>query len=69
MDRARLLQDRAKRRKYGLPPQLRPPKLENRSAQARNYLANADWVNADISITTAARRCRPSTGCAASLSK
>ncbi len=54
MNRARLLQDRAKRRKYGLPPQLRPPKLEDRSAQTRNYLANADWVNADISITTTA---------------
>jgi ABC-2 type transport system permease protein len=52
MDRSRLLQDRAKRRKYGLPPQLRPPKLEDRSAQARNYAANADWVNADISVTT-----------------
>jgi len=52
MDRSRLLQDRAKRRKYGLTPQLRPPKLEDRSAQTRNYLANADWVNADISITT-----------------
>ena len=52
MDRARLLQDRAKRRKYGLTPQLRPPKLEDRSAQDRNYLANADWVNADIRVTT-----------------
>src|SRR6185503_1734993 len=52
MDRARLLQDRAKRRKYGLPPQLRPPKLEDRAAQARNYLINADWVNADIHVTT-----------------
>jgi len=52
MDRNRLLQDRAKRRKYGLTPQLRPPKLEDRAAQARNYLANADWVNADISVTT-----------------
>ncbi len=52
MDRAQLMQDRAKRRKYGLPPQLRAAKLEDRSAQARNYLANADWVNADISVTT-----------------
>jgi ABC-2 type transport system permease protein len=52
MDRNRLLRDRAKRKKYGLVAQLRPPKLEDRSAQARNYLANADWVNADISITT-----------------
>lgn len=52
MDRARLLQERARRRKYGLPPQLRPPKLEDRAAQSRNYLLNADWVNADIRVTT-----------------
>ncbi len=54
MNRGQLLQDRAKRRKYGLPPQLRPPKLEDRAAQAKNYLANADWVNARIAITTEA---------------
>jgi len=54
MDRQQLLRDRAKRRKYGLPAELRPPKLEDRSAQARNYLVNADWVNADITITTVA---------------
>ncbi len=54
MDRNQLLRDRTKRKKYGLVAQLRPPKLEDRSAQARNYLANADWVNADISITTEA---------------
>lgn len=54
MDRDRLLRDRAKRRKYGLVPQLRPPKLEDRAAQSRNYLANADWVNADITVTTEA---------------
>ena len=54
MSRANLLQDRAKRRKYGLTPQLRPAKLEDRSAQNRNYVANADWVNADITITTEA---------------
>lgn len=52
MDRTRLLQDRVKRKKYGLPPELRPPKLEDRSAQARNYAANADWVNGDITVTT-----------------
>ncbi|WP_337188578.1 M1 family aminopeptidase [Phenylobacterium sp.] len=52
MDRSRLLQDRAKRRKYGLPPELRPPKLEDLNARNRNYLANADWVNADIRVTT-----------------
>jgi ABC-2 type transport system permease protein len=54
MNRFGVLQDRAKRRKYGLPAELRPPKLEDRSAQARNYLANADWVNADITVTTEA---------------
>lgn len=52
MDRFGVLQDRAKRRKYGLPAELRPAKLEDTSAQARNYLANADWVNADITVTT-----------------
>jgi ABC-2 type transport system permease protein len=52
MSRDGLLQDRAKRRKYGLAPQLRPAKLEDRSAQARNYVADADWVNADITVTT-----------------
>jgi ABC-2 type transport system permease protein len=54
MGRERLLQDRAKRRKYGLPPQLRPPKLEDRSAQKRNYLGDASWVNADITVHTEA---------------
>jgi aminopeptidase N len=52
MSRDGLLQDRAKRRKYGLPPELRPAKLEDRSAQARNYVSNADWVMADITVTT-----------------
>jgi aminopeptidase N len=35
-----------------LPAELRPPKLEDLSATRRNYLANADWVNADIRVTT-----------------
>jgi aminopeptidase N len=52
MDRNRLLQDRVKRKKYGLPPELRPPKLEDLAATRRNYLANAGWVNADIRVTT-----------------
>ena len=54
MDRSRLLQDRAKRRKYGLTPQLRPPKLEDPAGLTRNYLPGGDWVNADISVTTTA---------------
>lgn len=52
MDRMGLLQDRAKRRKYGLPPQLRPPKLEDANGLTHNYIPNGDWVNADISVTT-----------------
>ncbi len=48
-----LLQDRAKRRKYGLPSELRPPKLEDTSANAHHYLRHdSDWVTADISLTT-----------------
>ena len=48
-----LLDDRAKRRKYGLPPELRPPKLEDESARQFNELSHdSDWVSADITITT-----------------
>ena len=52
MDRDGLLSDRAKRRKYGLTPELRKAKLEDVSAQQRNYIGNADWVNSDITVTT-----------------
>lgn len=51
MQRSGLLKDRAKRRKYGLPAELRPAKLEDESARARNYV-NVDWVHADITVTT-----------------
>ncbi|MCA3735155.1 MAG: aminopeptidase [Phenylobacterium sp.] len=54
MSRDGLLQDRTKRRKYGLPPELRPAKLEDESARSRNEIGNADWVNADITVTTVA---------------
>ena len=46
-----LLSDRAKRRKYGLPPELRVAKLEDLSATRRNYIG-ADWVNTDVTVTT-----------------
>ncbi|WP_374406471.1 M1 family aminopeptidase [Pelagerythrobacter sp.] len=52
MDRSGLLQDRATRRKYDLPAELRPAKLEDESARDRNYVGNADWVTADITIST-----------------
>jgi hypothetical protein len=51
--RETLLQDRAKRRKYGLPQELRPPKLEDESARANHYLRrDSDWVTADITVST-----------------
>ena len=60
-----LLQDRAKRRKYGLPPELRPPKLEDEQRARIHYFRHdSDWVNADITVSTdadQARRSRPAT--------
>ncbi|WP_310385132.1 ABC transporter permease/M1 family aminopeptidase [Roseateles sp.] len=48
-----LLQDRAKRRKAGLPPELRAAKLEDNGANAHNYLRrDSDWVTAEITLTT-----------------
>jgi ABC-2 type transport system permease protein len=53
MDRQALLQDRSKRRKYGLPPELRLPKLGTPGADQFNYLGHdADWVTAEITVTT-----------------
>ncbi|WP_326524016.1 ABC transporter permease/M1 family aminopeptidase [Sphingomonas sp.] len=52
MNRSQLLTDRVKRRKYGLPPELRIAKLEDTSAQRRNYIGNAPWVMSDITVTT-----------------
>jgi ABC-2 type transport system permease protein len=53
MSRSGLLTDRAKRRKHGLPADLRPPKLEDDTGRARNALrADSDWVEAEITVTT-----------------
>jgi len=53
MSRDFLLQDRSKRRKYGLPPELRLPKVEDETANANHYLRNdSDFVNAEIKLTT-----------------
>jgi ABC-2 type transport system permease protein len=53
INRAQLLQDRAKRRKQGLQPELRMAPLEDESARAHHYLRNdSDWVNADITLVT-----------------
>ena len=55
MSRDGLLQDRAKRRKYGLPPELRLAKLEDEGARRYNSLRHdSDWVTSDITVTTSA---------------
>lgn len=54
MSRFGLLTDRTQRRKYGLPAELRPAKLENLAATRRNYIGDADWVMADITVSTSA---------------
>ncbi|QJB69509.1 ABC transporter permease/M1 family aminopeptidase [Parasphingorhabdus halotolerans] len=53
MNRNGLLSDRAKRRKYGLPAELRLPKLEDKGAREKNYVNNVDWVMSDITVSTA----------------
>jgi ABC-2 type transport system permease protein len=50
-----LLTDPTKRRRYGLPGELRPPKLEDDSARANNFIRHdSDWVNSDITVSTVA---------------
>ena len=51
MDRFGLLQDPNTRRRYGLPAELRPAKLEDESATRSNEL-HSDWVKTDITLTT-----------------
>ena len=53
MDRSTLLRDRAKRRRLGLPAEVRPAKLEDDSARAFSLLRkDSDWVKTDITIAT-----------------
>lgn len=53
MSRDGLLQDRAKRRKYGLPPELRMAKLGGVASRQFNGLRkDADFVTSDITVTT-----------------
>jgi len=54
MSRQGLLQDRSKRRKHGLPAELRTPKLEDLSATRKNYIG--DWTTADITVSTSAEQ-------------
>ena len=54
-DRNAYLQDRNERRKRGLAPESRPPRLEDESARDFNMLRpDSDWVNADITVSTVA---------------
>jgi len=55
MSRDGLLQDRAKRRKYGLPAERRIPKLGDVPSRQFNGLRHdADFVSSDITVTTEA---------------
>jgi aminopeptidase N len=51
MSRQGLLNDPAKRRKYGLAQELRPAKLENVAATAKSYFPGG-WTTADITVST-----------------
>ena len=53
MSKDLLLKERSKRRKYGLPAELRPAKLEDLSATKRSYFGGG-WTTADITISTVA---------------
>lgn len=53
VDRGSFIDDRAKRRKYGLPPAERMAKLEDQTANAHHYLRHdSDWVTSEITVTT-----------------
>ncbi|HEU0133954.1 MAG TPA: aminopeptidase, partial [Allosphingosinicella sp.] len=53
MDRMALLQDRAKRRKHGLPAEQRVAKLEDLSGTRKSYFGGG-WTTADITVSTVA---------------
>ncbi|HLL30959.1 MAG TPA: M1 family aminopeptidase [Allosphingosinicella sp.] len=53
MDRMGLLQERSKRRKYGLPAEQRPARLEDLSATRKSYFGGG-WATADITVSTEA---------------
>ncbi len=53
ISRDQFLKDRAKRRKQGLPADLRPPTLEDEAGRAEtDFRKDSDWVDADITVTT-----------------
>ncbi|MEN9807062.1 MAG: hypothetical protein RL756_1582, partial [Pseudomonadota bacterium] len=53
IDRTIFLRDRATRRKYDLPEELRVARLEDETANSSHYLRpDSDWVTADIRLST-----------------
>ncbi|MEO8925627.1 MAG: M1 family aminopeptidase [Caulobacteraceae bacterium] len=52
MDRDLLLTDRAKRRKYGLTPELHHAPPGDEASRAWSALGHAGWTSADITVTT-----------------
>jgi aminopeptidase N len=54
MNRDRLLTDRAKRRKFGLPAALHPAPLGDQASRAYSYVGHGTWAASDITITTRA---------------
>ncbi len=52
MNRDRLLTDRAKRRKYGLAPELHLPPLGDPAAQSRSVFGADAWTTSDVTVTT-----------------
>ena len=54
MDRSRLLVDRGKRRRYGLPAALHPPPLGDEASRDHIYIGHVGWAMSDITVTTVA---------------
>ncbi len=52
MNRDRLLADRAKRRRFGLPPELHPAPLGDLASRERSVLGTSSWATSDITVTT-----------------
>jgi ABC-2 type transport system permease protein len=53
MDRSDLLQDRRKRARYGLPRELRMPRLGTPGADQVSYVSHdSDWISADVRVST-----------------
>lgn len=55
VSRYSFLTDRSRRRKFGLPADVRPAKLEDESANANQMMGwDSDWVDAEITLSTEA---------------